>query len=115
MLLLVLGDSYLNLYVGWEGVGLASYLLIGFWNQKPTYATAAKKAFVGWSKLSGKERGKYIFRIARLIQERAREFAVMAALAIAVLWMGVYPKPFTDVMDPAVAELLRHVANSKLN
>jgi NADH-quinone oxidoreductase subunit L len=46
MLLLVLGDSYLNLYVGWEGVGLASYLLIGFWNQKPTYATAAKKAFV---------------------------------------------------------------------
>jgi NADH-quinone oxidoreductase subunit L len=46
MLLLVLGDSYLNLYVGWEGVGLASYLLIGFWNEKPTYATAAKKAFV---------------------------------------------------------------------
>ena len=46
MLLLVLGNSYLNLYVGWEGVGLASYLLIGFWNQKPDYATAAKKAFV---------------------------------------------------------------------
>ena len=46
MLLLVLGDSYLNLYVGWEGVGLASYLLIGFWNQEPEYATAAKKAFV---------------------------------------------------------------------
>ena len=46
MLLLVLGDSYLNLYVGWEGVGLASYLLIGFWNKKPEYATAAKKAFV---------------------------------------------------------------------
>ena len=46
MLLLVLGNSYLNLYVGWEGVGLASYLLIGFWNQKPVYATAAKKAFV---------------------------------------------------------------------
>jgi NADH-quinone oxidoreductase subunit L len=46
MLLLVLGDSYLNLYVGWEGVGLASYLLIGFWNQKPAYATASKKAFI---------------------------------------------------------------------
>ena len=43
---MVLGDSYLNLYVGWEGVGLASYLLIGFWNQKPAYATASKKAFV---------------------------------------------------------------------
>ena len=46
MLLLVLGDSSLTLYVGWEGVGLASYLLIGFWNQKPAYATASKKAFV---------------------------------------------------------------------
>jgi NADH-quinone oxidoreductase subunit L len=46
MLLLVLADSYLVLYVGWEGVGLASYLLIGFWNVNPTYAAAAKKAFV---------------------------------------------------------------------
>jgi NADH-quinone oxidoreductase subunit L len=46
MLLLVLADSYLVLYVGWEGVGLASYLLIGFWSFNPTYAAAAKKAFV---------------------------------------------------------------------
>src|SRR5690348_5040475 len=46
MLLLVLGNSYLTLYVGWEGVGLASYLLIGFWNFRPEYATAAKKAFI---------------------------------------------------------------------
>jgi NADH-quinone oxidoreductase subunit L len=46
MLLLVLADDYLILYVGWEGVGLASYLLIGFWQHKPTAATAAKKAFV---------------------------------------------------------------------
>jgi NADH-quinone oxidoreductase subunit L len=46
MLLLVLADSYLLLFVGWEGVGLASYLLIGFWNHNPVYATAAKKAFV---------------------------------------------------------------------
>lgn len=46
MLLLVLADSYLLLFVGWEGVGLASYLLIGFWNHVPSYATAAKKAFV---------------------------------------------------------------------
>ncbi len=46
MLLLVLGNSYLTLYFGWEGVGLASYLLIGFWNYRPEYATAAKKAFV---------------------------------------------------------------------
>ncbi len=46
MLLLVLADSYLGLYVGWEGVGLASYLLIAFWQSKPAAATAAKKAFV---------------------------------------------------------------------
>jgi NADH-quinone oxidoreductase subunit L len=41
MLLLVVADNYLVLYVGWEGVGLASYLLIGFWYHKPTAATAA--------------------------------------------------------------------------
>jgi len=46
MLLLVLADNYLLLYVGWEGVGLASYLLIGFWQWKPSAAAAAKKAFV---------------------------------------------------------------------
>ncbi|HUR74386.1 MAG TPA: NADH-quinone oxidoreductase subunit L [Sporichthya sp.] len=46
MLLLVLADSYLVLFVGWEGVGLASYLLIGFWQHVPDYATAAKKAFI---------------------------------------------------------------------
>lgn len=46
MLLLVLADNFLGLYVGWEGVGLASYLLIGFWYQKPSAAAAAKKAFV---------------------------------------------------------------------
>ena len=45
MLLLVLADSYLLLFVGWEGVGLASYLLIGFWNWNPAYASAANKAF----------------------------------------------------------------------
>jgi NADH-quinone oxidoreductase subunit L len=46
MLLLVLADNFLLLYVGWEGVGLASMLLIGFWGDVPEYATAAKKAFV---------------------------------------------------------------------
>ncbi|MFI6108275.1 NADH-quinone oxidoreductase subunit L [Streptomyces sp. NPDC051310] len=46
MLLLVLADNYLLLYFGWEGVGLASYLLIGFWQHKPSAATAAKKAFL---------------------------------------------------------------------
>ena len=46
MLLLVLADNYLLLYVGWEGVGLASYLLISFWQHKPSAAVAGKKAFV---------------------------------------------------------------------
>ncbi|MDQ1249655.1 MAG: NADH-quinone oxidoreductase subunit [Actinomycetota bacterium] len=46
MLLLVLADNFALLYFGWEGVGLASYLLIGFWQYKPTAAAAAKKAFV---------------------------------------------------------------------
>ncbi|MCB0895124.1 MAG: NADH-quinone oxidoreductase subunit L [Nocardioides sp.] len=46
MLVLVLSENYLGLFLGWEGVGLASYLLIGFWQHKPTAAAAAKKAFV---------------------------------------------------------------------
>ncbi|MEK9802046.1 MAG: NADH-quinone oxidoreductase subunit M [Curvibacter sp.] len=45
----------------------------------------------------------------------SREFLMLTLLAIAVLWMGVHPKPFTDVMDSSVAELLKHVAQSKLN
>jgi NADH-quinone oxidoreductase subunit L len=46
MLTLVLADNYLLMFLGWEGVGLASYLLIGFWQHKPSAAVAAKKAFV---------------------------------------------------------------------
>ena len=46
MVVLVLASDYLGLFLGWEGVGLASYLLIGFWQHKPTAAAAAKKAFV---------------------------------------------------------------------
>ena len=46
MLMLVLADNYLLLYLGWEGVGLCSYLLIGFWFERPTASSAAKKAFV---------------------------------------------------------------------
>jgi NADH-quinone oxidoreductase subunit M len=44
----------------------------------------------------------------------SREFLMLALLAVATLYMGVYPKPFTDVMDPSVLELLKHVAQSKL-
>ncbi len=46
MLMLVLAENYLGIFLGWEGVGLASYLLIGFWQHKPSAAAAAKKAFV---------------------------------------------------------------------
>ncbi|GGN47340.1 NADH-quinone oxidoreductase subunit L [Actinoplanes campanulatus] len=46
MLLLVLGNNYVMLYFGWEGVGLASYLLISFWYTRPSAATAGKKAFL---------------------------------------------------------------------
>ena len=53
--------------------------------------------------------------VKELTDINAREFLVMALLGIAVLYMGVYPKPFTDVMDVSVAELLKHVAISKLN
>jgi NADH-quinone oxidoreductase subunit M len=45
----------------------------------------------------------------------SREFLMLALLAVAVLWMGVYPKPFTDVMHVSVTQLLQHVAQSKLN
>ena len=46
MLMLVTSDNFLQLFFGWEGVGLASYLLIGFWYQKPEANAAAIKAFV---------------------------------------------------------------------
>ena len=46
MLILVMAENYLTLFLGWEGVGLASYLLIGFWQHKHSAAAAAKKAFV---------------------------------------------------------------------
>ena len=46
MLLLVLGSNYLIMFIGWEGVGLCSYLLIGFWYKNSSYSSAAKKAFV---------------------------------------------------------------------
>ena len=46
MLLLVLGSNYIIMFIGWEGVGLCSYLLIGFWYTNSSYASAAKKAFV---------------------------------------------------------------------
>ena len=53
--------------------------------------------------------------VKALVDINSREFLMLSLLAAAVLWMGVYPKPFTDVMDVSVAQLLKHVAVSKLN
>jgi NADH-quinone oxidoreductase subunit M len=53
--------------------------------------------------------------VGALSDINTREFFMLGLLAVAVLYMGIYPKPFTDVMDASVAELLRHVALSKLN
>ena len=53
--------------------------------------------------------------VKTLVDINGREFLMLALLAAAVLWMGLYPKPFTDAMDASVTELLRHVAVPKLN
>ena len=53
--------------------------------------------------------------VKALVDINSREFLMLALLAIATLWMGVHPKPFTDVMQVSVDELLKHVAISKLN
>jgi len=53
--------------------------------------------------------------VKALADLNGREFVMLAILAIAVLWMGLYPKPFTNVMQVSVTELLKHVATSKLN
>ncbi len=86
----------------WVGVLAASALIFGaaysLWMFKRVYLGAP-----------GNDNVKALTDIG------AREFLVLGVLGIAVLYMGVYPKPFTDVMDASVAELLRHVAISKLN
>jgi NADH-quinone oxidoreductase subunit M len=53
--------------------------------------------------------------VRQLTDINAREFLMLALLAVAVIWMGVYPRPFTDIMNASVADLLKHVAISKLN
>ncbi len=53
--------------------------------------------------------------VKALVDINSREFLMLALLAVAVLYMGIYPKPFTDVMNASVADLLKHVAATKLN
>jgi NADH-quinone oxidoreductase subunit M len=52
--------------------------------------------------------------VAELLDVNRRELAILVLLAAAVLWIGLYPKPVTDLMDASVAQLLKHVAVSKL-
>ena len=85
----------------WVGLGAASALIFGasytLWMYKRVYLGPIGNDHV-----------------KELKDLNGREFLIMAILAIAVLWMGVYPKPFTDVMDASVSDLLRHVAISKI-
>jgi NADH-quinone oxidoreductase subunit L len=76
MLLLVLGNNFVMLYLGWEGVGLASYLLIGFYQDRPSAATAAKKAF---------------------LMNRVGDVGL--AIAIFILWMQLGTLQFTEVFE----------------
>ncbi|MCU0503237.1 MAG: NADH-quinone oxidoreductase subunit L [Anaerolineae bacterium] len=78
MLTLVLANNYLLMYVGWEGVGLASYLLIGFWFEKPAAADAGKKAF---------------------IVNRIGDFGL--ALAIMFIWTSFGTLNFVEVFEKA--------------
>ncbi len=86
----------------WIGFAAASALIFGaaytLWMFKRVYLGAV-----------GNDHVKHLLDI------NAREFFMMAMLAVSVLAMGIYPKPFTDVMDASVAQLLKHVAISKLN
>ena len=86
----------------WIGLAAASALIFGaaytLWMFKRVYLGPVTKDAV------------------KTLQDiNAREFLMLSLLAVAVLYMGIFPKPFTDVMDASVADLLRHVALSKLN
>ncbi|SDM19812.1 NADH dehydrogenase subunit M [Oryzisolibacter propanilivorax] len=85
----------------WVGLGAAVALILGasysLWMYKRVYLGAVTND-----------------NVRQLRDINAREFLVLSLLAIAVLYMGLYPKPFTDAMDPSVAQLLQHVAKPKL-
>ncbi|GAA4001140.1 NADH-quinone oxidoreductase subunit M [Comamonas faecalis] len=88
-------------YDFWVGMGAAWALILGasysLWMYKRVYLGAITNE-----------------KVRGMRDINAREFLVLGVLAIAVLFMGIYPKPFTDVMDVSVAQLLQHVAQSKL-
>ena len=85
----------------WIGLAAASALIFGaaytLWMFKRVYLGAV---------------GNH--HVEELLDINAREFLMLGMLAVAVLYMGIYPKPFTDIMNASVADLLKHVAVSKL-
>jgi NADH-quinone oxidoreductase subunit M len=85
----------------WIGLGAATALIFGaaytLWMYKRVYLGPV---------------GNH--HVKELSDINAREFLMLSLLAIAVLWMGLYPKPFTDAMNASVTDLLRHVAISKI-
>ncbi|HSJ49715.1 MAG TPA: NADH-quinone oxidoreductase subunit L [Actinomycetota bacterium] len=89
MLMLVLADNYLVLYLGWEGVGLCSYLLIGFWRERPAAASAAKKAFV---------------------TTRIGDAAMMLGLVLIFVYLGTLD--FDTVLGPEAGALSNGVATA---
>ena len=89
MLILVLADNYLLLYLGWEGVGLCSYLLIGFWYDRPAASSAAKKAFV---------------------TTRIGDAAML--LGIVLIWVHVGSLDFGIVFGEAASELTKGAATA---
>ncbi|PWW48730.1 NADH-quinone oxidoreductase subunit M [Melaminivora alkalimesophila] len=88
-------------YDFWVGLGAAMALILGasytLWMYKRVYLGPVTND-----------------NVRRMADINGREFLVLGVLALAVLYMGIYPKPFTDAMDPSVAQLLKHVAQSKL-
>src|SRR5512139_3712224 len=99
------GEFYVILgavkYDFWIGMAAASTLILG----------AAYSLWMYKRVIFGEVANE---RVAGLTDIGAREFLILALLAGAVLWMGAYPKPFTDLMGPSVAELLEHVGQSKI-
>jgi NADH-quinone oxidoreductase subunit M len=88
-------------YNFWIGMAAASTLILG----------AAYSLWMYKRVVFGEVANEHV---AKLTDIGAREFLILALLAGAVLWMGVYPKPFTDLMGASVADLLEHVGRSKL-
>ncbi len=99
------GEFYVILgavkYNFWIGLAAATTLILG----------AAYSLWMYKRVIFGEVANKHV---AELTDIGRREFLVLALLAAAVLWMGVYPKPFTDLMHGSVADLLQHVGQSKI-